>query len=363
MNVSLRLPLSILALLTSSLAAQTQGTYTVFGNGCPGSGGSPSLPGVVVPAGHDVKWGNSNNYWGVGRQNERYQQVFLATDIGRSQVFTSYQLRPDETFPSTSGGTQSYTVSLGYTLQTPASISATYASNYDTPNGPPKQVFQGTVNLPPVANVPPQLTDWSFTVRFAAPWIFTYNPAWNLVFELANASATSASGAKDAVSGIGANTTRISTGNGPTTPVGQVYLNSGLVMKFNTPGNPVGAVPVLAATSLPDIGKILTVTLAKAKASTVAVFALGASKTTWGPFPLPLDLTAAGAGGCSLLVSLDLLGGVPVDSLGAATVNLPIPNDVMLRGVVFHNQWLVVDSGANTLGIAFSNGGTATIGG
>jgi len=33
-----------------------------------------------------------------------------------------------------------------------------------------------------------------------------------------------------------------------------------------------------------------------------------------------------------------------------------------LIGFVFHNQWIVIDQPANTLGLSFSNGGTGKIG-
>jgi len=39
-SLRIRLFISVLAFLTPGLFAQTQGTYTVFGTGCPGTGGS-----------------------------------------------------------------------------------------------------------------------------------------------------------------------------------------------------------------------------------------------------------------------------------------------------------------------------------
>jgi hypothetical protein len=122
-----------------------------------------------------------------------------------------------------------------------------------------------------------------------------------------------------------------------------------------------GAVPILSTAQLPKIGGNFPLDLTKARASTIGVLILASSITQWGPFKLPLDLTNAGAGGCSLLASLDFLLPAPTDGQGNATFTLPIPNDSKLLGVVFHNQCMVSDT-VNALGWVFSNGGSAKIG-
>ena len=77
---------------------------------------------------------------------------------------------------------------------------------------------------------------------------------------------------------------------------------------------------------------------------------------------LPFDLTPLNAPGCSILASGDILLPTRTDATGAATVTLELPNTPALVGVVFHNQFAVVDPPANGLGLAWSNGGTAQIG-
>ena len=66
---------------------------------------------------------------------------------------------------------------------------------------------------------------------------------------------------------------------------------------------------------------------------------------------------------CTLLSSLEALLAVPTGANGAASLPLSIPNDARLIGAQFFNQFIVIDSGANSLGMAFSNGGEAKIGG
>lgn len=89
-----------------------------------------------------------------------------------------------------------------------------------------------------------------------------------------------------------------------------------------------------------------------------AVLAIGASNSVWGPVKLPLDL----GGGCSLLVSPDLLFVLPVSGgtgagRGAAAFSLNIPNDPKLVGVKIYFQWGVADPAAKGIGLAFSGAG------
>ena len=70
-----------------------------------------------------------------------------------------------------------------------------------------------------------------------------------------------------------------------------------------------------------------------------------------------------GMTGCELYVSLDILQAFPTTSAGATTIHLGIPNLAALLGVPFHCQVAVIDLRANSFGLAWSNAGTATIGG
>lgn len=121
------------------------------------------------------------------------------------------------------------------------------------------------------------------------------------------------------------------------------------------------AAPILSNNGVPAINKSFSVDLFAARPNSAAALFLGASNSTWGPIPLPLDLTVAGAAGCKLLTSIDIVGGVATAADGTGSLPFPVPNDTGLLGVGFHVQWAVLDP-VNQLGFAFSNAGTAKIG-
>lgn len=75
----------------------------------------------------------------------------------------------------------------------------------------------------------------------------------------------------------------------------------------------------------------------------IAFCVLGASSTSWGGVPLPLDLALFGAPGCDLLVSPGLIVPVPTAADGTALMPLPLPADPSLTGLEFHTQWLALD--------------------
>lgn len=119
--------------------------------------------------------------------------------------------------------------------------------------------------------------------------------------------------------------------------------------------------PALSNTGLPKLGTSYSLNVVKARGSSVAVLISGFSNTSWLSAKLPLSLGVL-APSCSLLVSFDLVAGAPTSGSGTATLSIPVPNNDKLVGAKLHHQWMVVDSGANMLGLSFSNGGTATIG-
>jgi len=119
---------------------------------------------------------------------------------------------------------------------------------------------------------------------------------------------------------------------------------------------------VLGNTGLPQLGGSFSIDLSGALASAPSFLINGVSNTTWGPVPLPLDLSGAGASGCNLLVSFDLISPAVSDAGGAASVRIPLPNDSRLLGFKLHGQWMTVDKPANRLGLVFTGGGTATLG-
>ncbi len=123
--------------------------------------------------------------------------------------------------------------------------------------------------------------------------------------------------------------------------------------------------PALAAEpgSLPWIGGTLQVraTNLPTNALRVPFGILGASNSSWGTFTLPLDLGFAGMQGCSLHVSLDVIAPLTAGS-GSALWSIPIPAETLFVGQRFFQQVLVLDPGANVLGITLANAGEARIG-
>jgi len=121
--------------------------------------------------------------------------------------------------------------------------------------------------------------------------------------------------------------------------------------------------PVLGHVSVPVIGKQFSVTLTGAKASTGAGLITGSSNTMWSILPLPLPLGAIGADKCYLNVSFETMLPIAVDAAGKASIVANLPNDKSLVGVQFYQQIMIVDLGANSLGLVFTNGGAGKIGG
>jgi len=137
--------------------------------------------------------------------------------------------------------------------------------------------------------------------------------------------------------------------------------------KFGTPATATlfgsgcagsGGTPQLvpASGSLPWIGATLVLELRSLPKSPLnAPFGLlGLSRTSWGPFQLPLDLTGLGMSGCSTYVSIEQLDAL-TNQFGIARWALPVPDLVPLVGKSFYIQGLVADAKANSFGAVLSN--------
>jgi hypothetical protein len=119
---------------------------------------------------------------------------------------------------------------------------------------------------------------------------------------------------------------------------------------------------LLFANAAPQLGKTLPVELANLPSQAgVAVLFLGASQMNWGAIPLPLPLQGLGLGNCQLEITPDVAFAVPATA-GKASLPFPIPNSSSLLGLIFYNQALVRDPGANSAGWILSNPARAIIG-
>ena len=126
-----------------------------------------------------------------------------------------------------------------------------------------------------------------------------------------------------------------------------------------------GGTPTLAAAAgqLPWTGETFTVELSSLPPSpaNTPLGLLGASKTSWGPFSLPLSLGSIGMPGCSFFVSAQLAFTL-INAGGVATWTIPIPNTSSLVGAHFYMQGLVSDPGVNPLGLTVTNAVDAEVG-
>ena len=93
-----------------------------------------------------------------------------------------------------------------------------------------------------------------------------------------------------------------------------------------------------------------------------AIHALGFSCTKFGPLSLPVDLSAAGAKGCKLYVSLDLLSATVRNATGTARNSITLPNLAGLRNAQFYTQWINVEPKVNALGLTFTEATMIVIG-
>jgi hypothetical protein len=116
-------------------------------------------------------------------------------------------------------------------------------------------------------------------------------------------------------------------------------------------------VPALSKRRLPILGKSFLLDLANAPLNTAGLLFFGFA-------PWSLDLGLIGAPGCTVHARPDISASIATDGFGKwpNPTPIPVPNDAKLVGAVFYNQFLLLDLGANQLGLIVSNGGKATIG-
>ena len=158
---------------------------------------------------------------------------------------------------------------------------------------------------------------------------------------------------------------RVYAGGNPAANTGSLVQNQGLFLRFNTRtgakvpfGNGCRGVNFVTPTAdtlqLPQPGAIWTHQLANAAAQTIAVFALGPSRTQWttpnGTAALPLDLgPLLNANGCTLFASPDIMFSlftVGGPGTAGATLSLQVPPLSEFAGVSLYSQWFVLDPAA-----------------
>jgi hypothetical protein len=119
--------------------------------------------------------------------------------------------------------------------------------------------------------------------------------------------------------------------------------------------------PSMGSDGVPIVGRSFALTLSQAAPGAVTALLIGTSDQSFGGITLPAPLP--GAPGCSLLVAPERIDQRAADAVGSARVDLPVPGDPALIGVDIFHQWVVIDAGANALGLAVSEGARTRIGG
>ncbi|MBP8300589.1 MAG: PPC domain-containing protein [Planctomycetes bacterium] len=113
---------------------------------------------------------------------------------------------------------------------------------------------------------------------------------------------------------------------------------------------------------LPMLGTTLVSEFTNCPANTVVLPFAGFSRTlTSNSLSLPFDLTPLGAPGCMVEVDPLITQLLLTNAQGTATTTFAIPFVPALSGIVFAQQALVLDLGANSLGVTTTNAGTGLI--
>lgn len=114
-------------------------------------------------------------------------------------------------------------------------------------------------------------------------------------------------------------------------------------------------VPGIGHSGAPRLAGTLSLELTSAAPAIPRILELGMQ-------PLDLSLEPLGAPRCRLLVDpLIGLGGITSDA-GTAAETIAVPADPGIVGLVLYAQFALLDSAANTLGVALSNAARITIG-
>lgn len=121
-------------------------------------------------------------------------------------------------------------------------------------------------------------------------------------------------------------------------------------------------VPNLHATagSRPILGTTFSATVDNLPVG-VAIMLMGFSDAHYGAIPLPLDLSPFGLTGCNLLAA-PLTNQFIVGPPTSAAWTLAIPNLTTIQGLMFYNQGIAIDPGANPAGLTVSNGAKGKLG-
>lgn len=328
---------------------------------------------VVHPNIYATTLGATNNSWpfaytnGAGTYQQSYDASQFPGAITISQLGFRYQ-----TDAVRSGGSVDCKISLSYCSGPYNALSATFAANVGANS---TVVFDGIASIPPFTGDPATPNAFSFLIPLTAA--FPYDPAQgDLLMEVEVRVAGSGSWAAFSRCAAGTGQSRVYANTGNIGNVSGTVGQEGLITLFDgaqcagraissgTGCNDSTATQLRMSTiGCPDRTTTFGLELETGAANQAPViFLMGISDQNWLGIQLPLDLGLFGANGCSLYVSQEALVGPFSNPGGGASFQAQIPNDPSLTLGTSYWQGMIIDFGANSLGLATSNTIAVTIG-
>lgn len=286
-----------------------QGTFTTFGDGCPGS--------VIAPPTPCLEFNGNQGF--LTNQTSQYEHCYEVTNSGPLQI-TSFSL---------------VTRSQTGTVTRTANI---YAQVGGQPAATPLATTTITIGT---------AQDF-YSATFASP--VNVNGTFYIGYENSNSDVLCTMTTGYPGYGFARNA-----GVWTATPVIQFPA-----WQVHCPAPPQNIEPQIGHTGLPKLGTTYHVDMSYGLESSIAVLVSGLSNTAHNGTPLPTLLP--GTSGCDLLVAADALDAVLTTAAGTANAPITVPNTSSMIGLQAYHQWAVWDPTVNALGIVVSRGAKVTVG-
>lgn len=338
------------------------GVYDTYAPGCTGSAPDPLL-GAVLPQGSATAFGARRTRVPFAYGTTRFQQAFDHAHLGGTP-FTIDRLafRRDEAQGPTAPFRLDLQVWLGYTALPVHGLATAFASN-PLPGSQTLVLDDRAFDFHGTHELPGGTGDFEFVLPLRAPFQVATTTGRNLLLEV-KVYGSDQNGAElpwyfDAAEGGGVG--RVYTDAKSATATSGIVDNLGLVTSLVRP-ELRGARPDLSAWPLPQLGTPFDLVLRDAPAQRAAVLVQGYRDDRYLGIGLPFDLGMFGAPGCALRTEVVEHFAMVVGPGGQARLRMVLPQDPALTGTLFYQQALVLDPGANALGLTVSNVGRGLVG-
>ncbi len=336
------------------------GAVTVFGKGCPGTAKLP----LTVPNTYINKFGGSTDSMPLGFLNHHLMEIFDASRTPSNFTATALRFRGTTIWRAAKNYWVELEVKMGLSKNSPALISSNFAANID--GSLVTVIKKRKINLPDVTGPNSSPFVWGVRIPLDQPYTHTAKAGKHLLVDFVRSNSSAGSFPADYFSDAANDKTGKSLSRvwalSLTATSGSTDVGYGTILGFDTTGAP-NISPELSSKSSPEIGLPLKLDFALARSQAPVILAMSLSNSKWNGVPLPLDLGPFGAKGCKLLVGLDLTFVTAASKTGSGSFTFPVPKDRSLIQLNTYFQSLVLDPGANNLGLSFTNGLNARFGG